>query len=336
MNITITDFQSILPIILFFVLSFFILILSLYLIPKSGKGKDKRLEDHKNLFSWIEKKDLLYWLLIICLTAISGITYQYSGDKDALSHWSFAGTIVSIILAVVAIGFTLFQTLASNLSSEKIAVSAEKIEKASNGLNAEELNKAGEIITRVSSDILNFNETLQNQIHQLNEELTSMKNEQKEYYSKFDPLFVNLEKNESLEDDITLIKLSKSDFINKVYKKMPMMQQFYLYSLFMFKHKGIEFPSYPNPDEDFLSKFDEFILVNMTKKYPKEFVKGVNFGTLLSVMGWLRFLGYDRKTNTFPKEIHDGLMEHGREFYKGDESYLEFIDDFIAYLGNEQ
>ncbi|MGG0284111.1 hypothetical protein ABEY41_03070 [Peribacillus butanolivorans] len=331
MNITVLDGSLDLPLIFLLIILCLISFLSIIMIVKNEKTDKK--EDIKNLFFWIEKKDILYWLLIVCLGSISCLTFQYSGDKDALSHWSFAGTIVSIILAVVAIGFTLFQTLASNLSSEKIAISADKIEKASNGLNVDELIKAGEIITNVSNDILSHNEKLQNQVHELNEELRSLKTEQKKYYSMFDN-FIGSSTKSGVAD--TIFNVTEADFINKIYRKLPLMQQFFVYSLFKFQEQEINFPKKPKPTEEFLMKFKEFTSINIKVSYDEEFVNGVNYGTLLAVMNWLKFLGYKRENNSFPEGIYEGLKNHGREAFKGEDIFLEFLDDFIKEVKNEE
>lgn len=320
MKITVLDVSLGLPLILLLVILFFTLFLTIILITKN-RNMDNKV-DTNNLFSWIEKKDLLYWLIILCLGAISCLTFQYSGNKNAVSHWGFAGTIVSIILAVVAIGFTLFQTLASNLSSEKIAVSADKIEKASNGLNVNELMKAGEIINNVSNNILIHNDKLQNQVHDLNEELKSLKTEHKKYYSMLDSFIVNSSNNKS--DDIN-VNLSEKDFINQIYKELPFMQQFVIYTLFKFQENDLKFPDRPTPKEEFFKKFSEFKKIN-----DNQFFDGVNFATFLAVMSWLSILGYDRKNNVFPEQIFTGLLKHGRDPFKdGDEAYLEFLDDFM-------
>ena len=150
----------------------FFLIFSLFVIALIMKGKtseeekniEKQREKKKTLTSWIEKKDILYWLLIMCLAAISIFTFQYSGDKDVISHWGFAGTIVSIILAVVAIGFTLYQSLSSEFSSSKIIESAEIISKVSQELNSSDMAKSGEIINKAARDMNKYHSELEEKI----------------------------------------------------------------------------------------------------------------------------------------------------------------------------
>lgn len=181
--------------------------------------KNKNYED-KTLTSWIKKKDLLYWLLIICLGTISLFTFRYKDATEVISHWSFAGTIVSIILAVVAIGFTLFQTLASNLSSEKIAVSADKIVSASSEIDSSELRKSGEIIKNAANEILNYHELVESRFNTINKYINELKDEQKK---NFDNLFSGLIISESSninDNQGKEVMVSIDSFVQKVIPKI--------------------------------------------------------------------------------------------------------------------
>lgn len=326
-NIYMDSSMSFSLIVLLLILTF-ALIVSVILIVKSKK--DEKISEGHTLFKWVEKKDILYWLLIICLGAISVITYEYSGDKDALSHWSFAGTIVSIILAVVAIGFTLFQTLASNLSSEKISVSAEKIEKASAGLDASELLKAGEIITNVSKNILNFNEKLQEQVHELNDEIKSLKNEQKEHYTKINSLFDN-KMNGSSRKDKLIFDLSEEDFAEKIYANMPEIPQFFMYSIYRFNEENIEISTIK---ERFLKAYSECVQENAPTQFDEQYVSGANLGSWGSTRSWMKHLGYDGNSETIPEEVKSAFKKKGVEYFKGEELYIDFLENFIKEESN--
>ena len=57
------------------------------------------------------KKDCLFIAMILLLSQyiIFQWTYNFGSDKNLLDHISFAGTIISIILAIVAIIYSFIQ-----------------------------------------------------------------------------------------------------------------------------------------------------------------------------------------------------------------------------------
>ncbi|KOS60585.1 hypothetical protein FJQ98_12060 [Lysinibacillus agricola] len=193
-----------------------LLIFSLFIIAMVMKNpaneKEKNIEEkEKTLTSWIEKKDILYWLLIMCLGAISIFTYQYSGDKNVISHWGFAGTIVSIILAVLAIIYTYYQSATTVDSTKRLEKSAKKVEKVSTRVEVAtkelENNNLNEIISdlekRLSSLLLEMS-------HGIQEKLTA----------NFEPLkvFMNLNKTVySLDSGIDILNKEEWEkYLNNV------------------------------------------------------------------------------------------------------------------------
>lgn len=82
-----------------------------------------------NLFKWIEKKDLIYWLTIMIMIWLLTSNYDVT-----LSKWSFAGTIISIILAVLAIIYSFDQSSTTLYSTRKLEESSEKLEETSKNI----------------------------------------------------------------------------------------------------------------------------------------------------------------------------------------------------------
>ena len=76
---------------------------------------------------WIEKKDLFYWILIILLLWLLSSDYG-KNNPLVLDNWTFTGTIVSIILAILAIVYTYAQNSTTLMTTNKLSESAEKIE----------------------------------------------------------------------------------------------------------------------------------------------------------------------------------------------------------------
>ncbi|TWT13275.1 hypothetical protein [Planomicrobium sp. CPCC 101079] len=83
---------------------------------------------------WIEKKDLTYWLIIVILISLLSSNFG-KNDEALLNNWNFAATIVSIILAVLAIVYTYAQSSTTVHSTNKLEESAKKIEEVSSALN---------------------------------------------------------------------------------------------------------------------------------------------------------------------------------------------------------
>lgn len=218
----------------------FLLMFSLFvigLIMKYSPVKDEN--EKKTLTSWITKKDILYWSLIVCIVAIGIFTFQYKNDGEVISHWGFAGTIVSIILAVIAIGFTLFQTLTHSLSSEKIEKSAERIEKASTELDSTKLEQASEIITNTSKYIAEFNANVEVRLEKITEEIMTMRDVHLNYNSRLDTLFFNKEENEGNESsnlNEKSLNIDLEDFFDRVFPRLAEIPRFFLYSTFFFSH----------------------------------------------------------------------------------------------------
>jgi hypothetical protein len=329
MTIHLNNIETSFSFVLLFIFIILFLINSIILIVKSKKENNSK----DVILGWVEKKDILYWLIIISLGAISVITYEYSGDRDALSHWSFAGTIVSIILAIVAIGFTLFQTFTNNLSSEKIAGAADKIQKASDGLDSSELNKAGKIISGLSSNILSINEKLEKEMFEINNEIKSLKEEQTNYYAQFNDIF-SLKKNTSTDSDSLNVELSKEEFLNKIISQMPYMHIFFLYCIFRFKNEGIHLTN--ESKVKFLEEYGQEFVKRISNKGGDKrkigFVKGANHASWSSVSTYLSFFGLKitEESIEMSDAMHSAIKEIAPHIIKNDD--LEFLNNYLQTL----
>lgn len=88
------------------------------------------------MIRWIEKKDLVYWIGIILTVTLLNTKYD-----TTLNQWAFAGTIISIILAVLAIIYSFDQSSTTLYSTRKLEESALKIEEVTNILQGMEVNE---------------------------------------------------------------------------------------------------------------------------------------------------------------------------------------------------
>ncbi|PFN08262.1 hypothetical protein [Bacillus cereus] len=162
-----------------------VLCLFLFLVIRKIITKVKPQNSPQELHEWVEKKDLAYWLIIIILFAVSTYTYKYSTNENVIAHWGFAGTIVSIILAIIAIVYTFFDNFTSKSSHQKLEESADKIKDITKKLDSNSLvdssNKIGEISVQLEFIMNNMDRKLKG----INTELTSMKGMHAQNYSDF-------------------------------------------------------------------------------------------------------------------------------------------------------
>lgn len=315
-----------------------IIVLSIILIARHKKEK----KDENNFMSWVEKKDILYWLLIICLGSISVITYEYSGDQDALSHWSFAGTIVSIILAIVAIGFTLYQTLSSSLSSDKITTSAEniktsadKIVKVSDELNSSDLIKAGEIITSVSKNILDYNSQIKLIKQQLTQELDAIKNTQMNSENNIKSLLSKIESSsldsgESIVPNEDFISIDIKHFFLTIIPSFKPYPIFFIYSYFFLLDNRMTLEKYDNQQEFVMQlakkKYNEN--KNENEEYKVELLTylGLFLGSFSTCKTFIQAIGVEQSFNNLDDVNRKELLKSVEKSISND--LIDFLNSF--------
>lgn len=78
----------------------------------------------------ITKKDMTYVIIILILSMICISTKCFGNNQEVVSYIGFAGTIVSILLGLVAIIYSFFQTYASASVSNDLAKQSENLQKS--------------------------------------------------------------------------------------------------------------------------------------------------------------------------------------------------------------
>ncbi|EHU1703088.1 hypothetical protein A1Z17_RS05740 [Acinetobacter baumannii] len=128
----------------------------------SGKTKFTKRE-------WI----LSIIILLIIEAFIFWVAFQFAGNSSALGYVSFAGTLISIILAVLAIGYTYGESHQQKNSSitlgnqiESLVAIKDKLE-----IQAEALND----IKFLKSSLENFSEKVDNHFFETNDNLQKVK-----------------------------------------------------------------------------------------------------------------------------------------------------------------
>lgn len=112
----------------------------------------------------MKTREWLYIIFIVVLLQfiIQVAAWLYGGNSGALNYISFAGTIVSIILAVLAIVYSFVQSISQQSSSEKISSQVEKLIGVTNNI---EVSKEGlsDTIRSLSSMAQKIDESIAHQ-----------------------------------------------------------------------------------------------------------------------------------------------------------------------------
>ncbi|EOP13225.1 hypothetical protein ICS_01389 [Bacillus cereus BAG2O-3] len=162
-----------------------VLFLFFFLAIRKIITKVKPQNSPQELHEWVEKKDLAYWLIIIILFAVSTYTYKYSTNENVIAHWGFAGTIVSIILAIIAIVYTFFDNFTSKSSHQKLEESADKIKDITKKLDSNNLVDSSNKIEEIGSKLEVITSKMDKQLESINNEINKMHNNTNQSFSQF-------------------------------------------------------------------------------------------------------------------------------------------------------
>ncbi len=139
-------------------------------------------KDNNTGLKIITKRDLAYWFIIITIFCVFWVSSYLYKDAVLVEYISFSGTIVSIILAIVAIIFSYFQNFTStntadNLlkTSEKLVNSLENIENYNNSIT-EYQDNISNIISKVT-ELTEHMEDYASQLDKLGLDLKYVKSE---------------------------------------------------------------------------------------------------------------------------------------------------------------
>lgn len=162
-----------------------VLFLFFFLAIRKIITKVKPQNSPQELHEWVEKKDLAYWLIIIILFAVSTYTYKYSTNENVIAHWGFAGTIVSIILAIIAIVYTFFDNFTSKSSHQKLEESADRIKDITKKLDSNNLVDSSNKIEEIGSKLEVITFKMDKQLESINNEINKMHNNTNQSFSQF-------------------------------------------------------------------------------------------------------------------------------------------------------
>ncbi|MBU8690940.1 hypothetical protein KM918_27020 [Priestia megaterium] len=104
------------------------------------------------------RKDMTYWIIILILFMVGSFTVYYGSNKDMVSHIGFGGTIVSILLAVIAIIYSFYQSSTYESTTYKLDTSAQKIEEATKQLS--DVSEIKTVLESFKGEVKEINESI--------------------------------------------------------------------------------------------------------------------------------------------------------------------------------
>ncbi len=131
---------------------------------------EENLKDKTNL---ITKKDYFYWLTFLILFIVLWTSIDLSAMDDFSTYISFAGTVTSIILGVVAIIYSYFQGYDSARNLDSLEKTSQKIDSVSNDLitSVTEIKDLSERLKEINGLI----DGLSCKVESLNSEMADLK-----------------------------------------------------------------------------------------------------------------------------------------------------------------
>ncbi|MYL71760.1 hypothetical protein GLW00_12910 [Halobacillus litoralis] len=137
------------------------------------------------------KLHLKYGVGIAALFVINAFTFNLADDDKIVNYIGFAGTITSILLAVVAIIYSFFQSQGFANTQSKLDDSADKIENITNELK--DVTDYKDFINQIDTRLNTFDKQL-NTFEELHPKFDSMR---EEIYERIDSLTRILESSET-------------------------------------------------------------------------------------------------------------------------------------------
>jgi hypothetical protein len=183
-----------------------------------------------------DKKDFGYWILFLVIFNVFVITFRLGDNTSVVDYIGFAGTIMSLILAVIAIIYSFYQNSTYVNSTQKLESSADKIEEITKELaKAKELQKVlfdfkGEV-TNINESIAGLREVVSTIQHGVNNTLQSVEETRIELFGVINSSF-SIEKEEYNYD---------SDYFRKVVDNSSLLSIFTLGLVYKSARFGFEF-----------------------------------------------------------------------------------------------
>lgn len=125
------------------------------------------------------KKENTYRLIILVVVLVFVLGYTFSGNSDAMGYFSFASTITSIILSVIAIIMTINNEQKSDRVKDAIDESVKTLQQSTEELKeySESMGDVSEKLETVLSDIHGISEKTE----EMNQHFSKIQNRNERY-----------------------------------------------------------------------------------------------------------------------------------------------------------
>lgn len=172
----------------------------------------KQEERDKNDTNYFTKKDYIYWIIFLMFLIILLLVWKWSNEQQLTNQISLVGSVSSILLALVAIGYAFFQTQRNSNENNnmlntliKINDQINKLESVNNSLN----NIKKDLVT-IQKESSNFQEKVQIDLEKLRSSL-----EDKSWIDNLD-LSIDYD-----EDNVVEMKEQfKNEYMNHIKEKL--------------------------------------------------------------------------------------------------------------------
>lgn len=160
----------------------------------------------------MKTREWLYIVFIVILLQfiVQAAAWLYGGNSGALGYISFAGTIISIILAVLAIVYSYVQSISQQSSAERISSQVDKLIGITDKIDSSKqgLNDTIAHLTNVSSKIdesINYQGEIKDKVDNLATNLSKVN------LDKIENMFANASKNK----EFSIRSKASGDFYSK-------------------------------------------------------------------------------------------------------------------------
>lgn len=251
------------------------------------------------------KREWIFTIIMISIVqaAIWYISFVNSGSKNALNYVSFSGTIISIILAILAIGYTYGESISQKNKSDGISTQISMLSEVVKDVSAqaESISK----ITAISKELNTLAERLEDGFNQTKSEMSSV--------SKTLESFIN-ETSKSQNINIAPFNLDKKQVINNLLSaRNPLFEISLLFIIFA---NGKTYQHNSEMIEDSVARIISKVKANneIPEHYKENNIERLFTGSVLALITVLKGLG---------------LLTVAEKEYIIEDEFVEIIRDVI-------
>ena len=225
------------------------------------------------------KRDFFYIVSFLIILMIGVVSGRLSDNANVVDYVGFAGTIVSILLAVIAIIYSFYQSSTYENSTQKLDITANKIEQITNELSkvAEISGNLKETVDKINNIVTNIEENLYEDINQKPQTNFSFSHETKSHetnsnnefnYDKF--YFENVASNLTVLASIVIVWIQKSHK-NNVSFNIKDCTRYFIEDMMNEGHNQLRFLGIENAINGLLIAYEHLFFFKLNKLNEDEF-----------------------------------------------------------------